>query len=128
MEQKKEEKEDKSKKCKRKREEETKETITISRKKDETTTSTSQDPKRKMMENMLPKCEARLPKVTPITDDYEISNHVLGLGINGKVVQCYDRNTREKYALKVRTIHLFFFIFICIYTCIYIVSIDLHFT
>lgn len=41
------------------------------------------------------------PKVTPITDDYEISNHVLGLGINGKVVQCYDRNTRQKYALKV---------------------------
>lgn len=41
------------------------------------------------------------PKVTPITDDYEISNHVLGLGINGKVVQCCDRNTRQKYALKV---------------------------
>ncbi|KMQ96753.1 map kinase-activated protein kinase 2 [Lasius niger] len=41
------------------------------------------------------------PKVTPITDDYEISNHVLGLGINGKVVQCYDRDTRQKYALKV---------------------------
>ncbi|XP_011157435.1 MAP kinase-activated protein kinase 2 isoform X1 [Solenopsis invicta] len=41
------------------------------------------------------------PKVTPITDDYEISNHVLGLGINGKVVQCYDKNTRQKYALKV---------------------------
>lgn len=41
------------------------------------------------------------PKVTPITDDYEISNTVLGLGINGKVVQCYDKITREKYALKV---------------------------
>lgn len=41
------------------------------------------------------------PKISPITDDYEISNHVLGLGINGKVVQCYDRNTRQKYALKV---------------------------
>nr|XP_050855403.1 MAP kinase-activated protein kinase 2 [Vespula vulgaris] len=99
LEQKKEEKEE-LKKCKRKREDETKDTVTISRKKDETT-STSQDCKRKIMENMLPKCEARLPKVTPITDDYEISNHVLGLGINGKVVQCYDKNTREKYALKV---------------------------
>lgn len=55
--------------------------------------------RRKIMEHPL---NSRLsPKVTPITDDYEISNHVLGLGINGKVVQCYDRNTRQKYALKV---------------------------
>lgn len=44
----------------------------------------------------------RTPKTTPITDDYEISNTVLGLGINGKVVQCYSKKTREKYALKVR--------------------------
>ncbi|OWR51023.1 MAP kinase-activated protein kinase 2, partial [Danaus plexippus plexippus] len=26
----------------------------------------------------------RTPKTTPITDDYDISNTVLGLGINGK--------------------------------------------
>lgn len=58
--------------------------------------------KRKTMEHTVTRCDVRLPKVTPITDDYEISNHVLGLGINGKVVQCYDKNTREKYALKVR--------------------------
>ncbi|XP_058808304.1 MAP kinase-activated protein kinase 2 isoform X1 [Phymastichus coffea] len=45
--------------------------------------------------------EARQPKTSPITDDYEISNHVLGLGINGKVVRCYDRRAREKCALKV---------------------------
>ncbi|XP_050479845.1 MAP kinase-activated protein kinase 2 isoform X3 [Bombus huntii] len=57
--------------------------------------------KRKTMEHTVTRCDIRLPKVTPITDDYEISNHVLGLGINGKVVQCYDKNTREKYALKV---------------------------
>jgi mitogen-activated protein kinase-activated protein kinase 2 len=44
----------------------------------------------------------RSPKTTPITDDYEISNTVLGLGINGKVVQCYSKKTREKHALKVR--------------------------
>lgn len=43
----------------------------------------------------------RSPKTTPITDDYEISNTVLGLGINGKVVQCYSKKTREKHALKV---------------------------
>ncbi|EGI59631.1 MAP kinase-activated protein kinase 2 [Acromyrmex echinatior] len=57
-----------------------------------------EDAKRKTMEHPL---NNRLsPKATPITDDYEISNHVLGLGINGKVVQCYDKNTRQKYALK----------------------------
>lgn len=43
----------------------------------------------------------RTPKSSPITDDYEISNTVLGLGINGKVVQCYNKKSREKYALKV---------------------------
>ncbi|KAG7198102.1 hypothetical protein KM043_005524 [Ampulex compressa] len=62
---------------------------------------TEQGAKRKTMDHPVSKCEERVLKVTPITDDYEISNHVLGLGINGKVVQCYDRSTREKYALKV---------------------------
>ena len=41
------------------------------------------------------------PKTTPITDDYEISNNVLGLGINGKVVECIRKSTRTKFALKV---------------------------
>nr|CAD7406715.1 unnamed protein product [Timema cristinae] len=45
---------------------------------------------------------ARTPKSTPITEDYEISNTVLGLGINGKVVQCYSKKSGEKYALKAR--------------------------
>lgn len=42
-----------------------------------------------------------VPKRTPITDDYEITKQVLGLGINGKVVECYSRITREKFALKI---------------------------
>jgi hypothetical protein len=41
------------------------------------------------------------PKTTPITDDYEISNNVLGLGINGKVVECIRKSTGTKFALKV---------------------------
>lgn len=40
-------------------------------------------------------------KPTPITDDYEITNNVLGLGINGKVVACTSRLNGNKYALKV---------------------------
>lgn len=53
----------------------------------------------------------RNPKSTPITTDYEISNTVLGLGINGKVVQCTNKKNNQKYALKVS--HFFFLIFFC---------------
>lgn len=45
----------------------------------------------------------RLPKTTAITEDFEISNTVLGLGINGKVVKCSSRQTGQTYALKVCT-------------------------
>ncbi|XP_018320604.1 MAP kinase-activated protein kinase 2 [Agrilus planipennis] len=43
----------------------------------------------------------RTPKTTPIVNDYEITSTVLGLGINGKVVECFSKQTREKFALKV---------------------------
>lgn len=36
-----------------------------------------------------------------ITQDYVWSNRVLGLGINGKVVECTSKATGEKCALKV---------------------------
>ena len=49
--------------------------------------------------------QQRTPKTTPLVDDYEISNTVLGLGINGKVVECTNRKTNQKYALKVRIIY-----------------------
>lgn len=37
-----------------------------------------------------------------VTDDYKITAEVLGLGINGKVLECYCKETGEKCALKVR--------------------------
>jgi len=40
-------------------------------------------------------------KLTPLIDDYIISSNVLGLGINGKVVECFSKIDRHKYALKV---------------------------
>jgi len=40
-------------------------------------------------------------KTTPILQDYVISSTVLGLGINGKVVECYSKANHKKYALKV---------------------------
>lgn len=41
------------------------------------------------------------PKKNPISDEYKISSVVLGLGINGKVVECYSRTSDKKFALKV---------------------------
>lgn len=41
------------------------------------------------------------PKTVPITNDYKITDVVLGLGINGKVVECWDKKSGDKYALKV---------------------------
>ena len=40
-------------------------------------------------------------KNSPLTDDYSISNNVLGLGITGKVVECTNRKSGVKFALKV---------------------------
>lgn len=36
-----------------------------------------------------------------VTDDYKVSTRVLGLGINGKVLECFNKKTLEKCALKV---------------------------
>ena len=36
-----------------------------------------------------------------VTDDYKVSSQVLGLGINGKVLECFNKKTGEKCALKV---------------------------
>jgi len=40
-------------------------------------------------------------KSTSILDEYSVTNKVLGLGINGKVVECYRKDNGQKYALKV---------------------------
>lgn len=36
-----------------------------------------------------------------VTDDYKVTSQVLGLGINGKVRECYCKKTGEKCALKI---------------------------
>ncbi|XP_046731567.1 MAP kinase-activated protein kinase 3 isoform X2 [Silurus meridionalis] len=40
-------------------------------------------------------------KRNAVTDDYKISTQVLGLGINGKVLECFNKKTGEKCALKI---------------------------
>lgn len=46
-------------------------------------------------------------KTNPIIEDYSISSNVLGLGINGKVVECFSKKDNTKYALKVMYLSLF---------------------
>ncbi|XP_029947065.1 MAP kinase-activated protein kinase 2-like isoform X2 [Salarias fasciatus] len=36
-----------------------------------------------------------------VTEDYKVTTQVLGLGINGKVLECYCKKTGEKCALKI---------------------------
>lgn len=43
-----------------------------------------------------------------VTDDYKLSKRVLGLGINGKVLECFNKETGQKCALKVCVFCLFF--------------------
>lgn len=42
------------------------------------------------------------PKTSLITDDYDLSQKVLGVGINGKVLECFEKKTGKRFALKVR--------------------------
>ena len=41
------------------------------------------------------------PKKHPITNDYTILTRCLGVGVNGKVLECIHKATGEKKALKV---------------------------
>ncbi|KAG1683398.1 MAP kinase-activated protein kinase 2 [Nymphon striatum] len=59
-----------------------------------------------MEDNFLSVKSARPPSSlaytnTPMMQDYTVSSKVLGLGINGKVIECNEKSTGKKYALKV---------------------------
>ena len=51
-------------------------------------------------------------KTTNITNDYTISSRTLGVGINGKVVECFNKRTNQKYALKVGFINKLFSVYV----------------
>ena len=55
-----------------------------------------------MLSNLGNRPLSEIMKTNPICDDYEITDKTLGLGINGKVVECYNKITKQKSALKVR--------------------------
>uniref|UniRef100_A0A1I8IRH3 non-specific serine/threonine protein kinase n=1 Tax=Macrostomum lignano TaxID=282301 RepID=A0A1I8IRH3_9PLAT len=42
-----------------------------------------------------------MPKTTPIQDEYKLTEIVLGMGVNGKVVECIKKSSNEKCALKI---------------------------
>ncbi|KAL9971870.1 hypothetical protein ACROYT_G018088 [Oculina patagonica] len=41
------------------------------------------------------------PKTSLITNDYDLSQKVLGVGINGKVLECFEKKSGKRFALKV---------------------------
>lgn len=45
-------------------------------------------------------------KKNAITDDYKVTSQVLGLGINGKVLEIFQKKTGDKYALKVSHVRI----------------------
>ncbi|XP_075430309.1 MAP kinase-activated protein kinase 3 [Ascaphus truei] len=55
--------------------------------------------------DQCPSSPAQTPKLEikrhAITDDYKVSKQVLGLGINGKVLECYRRDSGQRCALKI---------------------------
>lgn len=57
--------------------------------------------RQKIMANQLMNPRPLVPKTHPIINDYTITDKVLGLGINGKVVECFSRAAGDKFALKV---------------------------
>ena len=40
-------------------------------------------------------------KTSLITNDFDLSQRVLGVGINGKVLECFEKKTGKRFALKV---------------------------
>ena len=53
------------------------------------------------------------PKKTPYNDEYSTTSNVLGLGINGKVVECFSKKTNERFALKVRNVTFHDILYFC---------------
>jgi hypothetical protein len=50
----------------------------------------------------VPSTRSFKPKKNVITDDYDISREVLGLGVNGKVLSCRNKKSGGRFALKVK--------------------------
>lgn len=71
---------------------------------------TEKDPTRSSASSWDGSCQTELsvpvyPKLeikrNSMTDDFKISSQVLGLGINGRVLECRNKKTGQKCALKV---------------------------
>lgn len=52
-------------------------------------------------------------KKNAITEEYKVTNQVLGMGINGRVLEIFRKSNGQKYALKVINLHYFVNITIC---------------
>ena len=59
----------------------------------------------KMASTLWPQKQPFKAKRHAITKDYDVTQKSLGVGINGKVLQCYKKGDRvQKFALKVNII------------------------
>lgn len=55
-----------------------------------------------MQAQIWPQNREFVTKKNAITQDYNVTQKSLGVGINGKVLECYKKGDSKKYALKVR--------------------------
>ena len=53
------------------------------------------------MEFVWPQNRPFTPKKHPVSNDYDITQKSLGVGINGKVLECIRKSDRQSFALKV---------------------------
>ena len=68
----------------------------------------------------IPVAKPLVPKKHAITTDYTILTRSLGVGVNGKVLECIHKPTGDNRALKVR--HNINDIYIYIYTvCLFVI-------
>eukprot|EP00794_Sanderia_malayensis_P018393 gene18393-20247_t len=52
------------------------------------------------MEYFWPQNRPLAPKRHQVTNDYDVTQKSLGVGINGKVLQCIRKSDNQKFALK----------------------------
>lgn len=63
------------------------------------------------MSYFWPQNRPLLTKKNAITQDYDVSQKSLGVGINGKVLECYRKKDKGKFALKVRLNSSYLFLY-----------------
>ncbi len=67
-----------------------------------------------------------VPKKHPITNDYTILTKTLGVGVNGKVLECIHKATGDRRALKVGVCVCLYCVSVCVCGCIVCVWVGVY--